>query len=166
LARQQHVTNRKDRTMTDIPRYGAQHHDGDFTASGSGDTRFAAGDSIADLLQGVIGNVQGIIRSEVRLAKAEVREEATSAGKAAGMLAVGAVLGAYAVGLLLLTIVYALNGPLPDWLAALIVFAVVAIAAAVLAKIGLDRIKQVSPKPEQTIDSIKEDVQWVKQQTR
>jgi membrane protein implicated in regulation of membrane protease activity len=102
----------------------------------------------------------------VRLAKAEVREEATSAGKAAGMLAVGAVLGAYAVGLLLLTIVYALNGPLPDWLAALIVFAVVAIAAAVLAKIGLDRIKQVSPKPEQTIDSIKEDVQWVKQQTR
>jgi uncharacterized membrane protein YqjE len=152
--------------MTDIPRYGAQHRGDDVTASGSGDTRFAAGDSIADLLQGVIGNVQGIIRSEVRLAKAEVREEATSAGKAAGMLAVGAVLGAYAVGLLLLTIVYALNGPLPDWLAALIVFAVVAIAAAVLAKIGLDRIKQVSPKPEQTIDSIKEDVQWVKQQTR
>jgi uncharacterized membrane protein YqjE len=152
--------------MTDIPRYGAQHHGDDFTSSGAGDTRFAANGSIAELLQGVIGNVQGIIRSEVRLAKAEVREEAMSAGKAAGMLAVGAVLGAYAVGLLLLTIVYALNGPLPDWLAALIVFAVVAIAAAVLAKIGLDRIKQVSPKPEQTIDSIKEDVQWVKQQTR
>jgi uncharacterized membrane protein YqjE len=152
--------------MTDSPRYGAQHHGDDFTASGAGDTRFATSGSIAELLQGVIGNVQGIIRSEVRLAKAEVREEAMSAGKAAGMLAVGAVLGAYAVGLLLLTVVYALNGPLPDWLAALIVFAVVAIAAAVLAKIGLDRIKQVSPKPEQTIDSIKEDVQWVKQQTR
>jgi len=152
--------------MTDTPRYGAQHHGDDFTTSGSADTRFAASGSIAELLQGVIGNVQGIIRSEVRLAKAEVREEAMSAGKAAGMLAVGAVLGAYAVGLLLLTVVYALNGPLPDWLAALIVFAVVAIAAAVLAKLGLDRIKQVSPKPEQTIDSIKEDVQWVKQQTR
>jgi uncharacterized membrane protein YqjE len=152
--------------MTDAPRYGAQHHADDFSASGPGDTRFAGSGSIAELLQGVIGNVQGIIRSEVRLAKAEVREEAMSAGKAAGMLAVGAVLGAYAVGLLLLTVVYALNGPLPDWLAALIVFAVVAIAAAVLAKIGLDRIKQVSPKPEQTIDSIKEDVQWVKQQTR
>jgi uncharacterized membrane protein YqjE len=152
--------------MTDAPRYGAQHHADDITASGSSDTNFAGSGSIAELLQGVIGNVQGIIRSEVRLAKAEVREEAMSAGKAAGMLAVGAVLGIYAVGLLLLTIVYALNGPLPDWLAALIVFAVVAIAAAVLAKIGLDRIKQVSPKPEQTIDSIKEDVQWVKQQTR
>jgi len=152
--------------MTDTPRYGAQHHGDDFTTSGSADARFAASGSIAELLQGVIGNVQGIIRSEVRLAKAEVREEAMSAGKAAGMLAVGAVLGAYAVGLLLLTVVYALNGPLPDWLAALIVFAVVAIAAAVLAKLGLDRIKQVSPKPEQTIDSIKEDVQWVKQQTR
>jgi uncharacterized membrane protein YqjE len=152
--------------MTDIPRYGAHRPDDDYPPGGMEARYPAGGGSIADLLQGIVGNVQGIIRSEVRLAKAEVREEAMSAGKAAGMLAVGAVLGAYAVGLLLLTVVYALNGPLPDWLAALIVFAVVAIAAAVLAKIGLDRIKQVSPKPEQTIDSIKEDVQWVKQQTR
>jgi hypothetical protein len=76
------------------------------------------------------------------------------------------VFGIYAVGLLLLTVVYALRGPLPDWAAALIVFAVVAAVAGVLVKIGLERIKHVSPKPEQTIDSIKEDVQWVKHQVR
>jgi uncharacterized membrane protein YqjE len=152
--------------MTDVPRYGAHRPDADFSASGHADARFDASGSIAELLQGIVSNVQGIIRSEVRLAKAEVREEATVAGKAAGMLAAGAVLGLYAVGLLLLTFVYLLNGPLSDWLAALIVFAVVALVAGVLVKVGLDRIKHVSPKPEQTIDSIKEDVQWVKQQTR
>jgi uncharacterized membrane protein YqjE len=152
--------------MTDIPRYGAHRPDDDYPPGGMEARYPAGGGSIADLLQGIVGNVQGIIRSEVRLAKTEIREDVTTAGRAAGMLAVGAVLGVYAVGLLLLTIIYALNGPLPDWLAALIVFAVVAIAAAVLVKVGLDRIKQVTPKPEQTIDSIKEDVQWVKQQTR
>lgn len=152
--------------MTDIPRYGAHRPDDDFPPSGMEARYPSGGGSIAELLQGIVGNVQGIIRSEVRLAKTEIREDVTTAGRAAGMLAVGAVLGIYAVGLLLLTIIYALNGPLPDWLAALIVFAVVAIAAAVLVKLGLDRIKNVTPKPEQTIDSIKEDVQWVKQQTR
>lgn len=152
--------------MTDIPRYGAHRANDELPPSGSAEADFAANGSIAGLLQGIVGNVQNIIRSEVRLAKAEIKEEVTTAGKAAGMLAVGAVLGLYAVGLLLLTFVYALTGPLPDWLAALIVFAVVAVAAGVLAKLGLDRMKQVTPKPEQTIDSIKEDVEWVKQQTR
>jgi hypothetical protein len=87
-------------------------------------------------------------------------------GKAAGMLVAGAVLGIYALGILLLFAVYALAGPLPDWLAALIVGVVVAIIAAVLVKVGLDRVKSVNPAPDKTIDSVKEDIQWVKQQTR
>jgi uncharacterized membrane protein YqjE len=126
----------------------------------------AGGSSIAGLLQEIVGDVQGIIRSEVRLAKAEVKEDATSMGKAAGMLVAGAVLGIYALGILLLCIIYALNGPLPDWVAALIVGLVVAAAAGILAKIGLDRVKSVNPAPDKTIDSVKEDIQWVKQQTR
>jgi uncharacterized membrane protein YqjE len=122
--------------------------------------------SITDLLQEIVGNIQNIIRSEVRLAKTEVTEEATAVGKAAGMLAAGAVLALYAVGFLLLTVVYALRGPLPDWAAALIVGLVVAAIAGVMAKVGLDRIKNFNPKPEQTIDSVKEDVRWVKEQSR
>jgi uncharacterized membrane protein YqjE len=125
-----------------------------------------SGGSIADILQGIVGNIQNIIRSEVRLAKTEMKEEATAAGKAAGMLAAGAVLAIYAVGILLLCLVYALSGPLPAWAAALVVGLVVAAIAGILVMIGMNRIKSVSPKPEQTIDSIKEDVQWVKQQSR
>src|SRR4051794_4937106 len=123
--------------MTDSPRFGAGRTDDGYAPGSSG--------SIADLLQNIVGNIQGIIRSEVTLAKTEIKEEATTAGKAASMLAVGAVLGVYAVGLLLLTFIYALNGPLPDWAAALIVFVVVAAVAGVLVKLGLDRIKQVTP---------------------
>lgn len=121
--------------------------------------------SIAGLLQDIVGNIQNIIRSEVRLAKTEITEEATAAGKAAGVLAGGALLGVYAVGILLLAFVYALSGPLPDWAAALIVGIVVAAAAGVMVKMGLERIKNVNPVPEQTIDSVKEDVRWVKEQS-
>ena len=122
--------------------------------------------SIAGLFQEIVGNIQGIIRSEVQLAKAEVKEDATAMGRAAGMLVAGAVLGIYALGILLLFVVYALEGPLPDWAAALIVGLVVAAIAGVLVMLGLKRIKSVNPAPDKTIDSIKEDVQWVKQQTR
>jgi uncharacterized membrane protein YqjE len=143
--------------VTDIPRFGANRPDEHYQGGGS---------SIAELLQDIVSNVQGIIRSEVQLAKTEVKEEAAEAGRAAGILAAGAILGVYALGLLLLAFVYLLTGPLPDWAAALIVFAVVATVAAILVMVGRDRIKGVNPKPEQTIDSIKEDVQWVKHQAR
>jgi uncharacterized membrane protein YqjE len=148
---------------TDTPRFGAGRADEPFQSSGA--DQHTDG-SIAGLLQEIVGNIQGIIRSEVRLAKAEVTEDATSMGKAAGMLVAGAVLGIYALGILLLCVIYALNGPLPDWAAALIVGVVVAAAAGILAKIGMNRIKSVNPAPDKTIDSVKEDIQWVKQQTR
>ena len=156
---------------TDTPRFGAGRADEPYppetaTRPMSSGQNQAGDSSIAGLLQEIVGDVQGIIRSEVRLAKAEVKEDATSMGKAAGMLVAGAVLGIYALGILLLCVIYALNGPLPDWVAALIVGLVVAAAAGILAKIGLDRVKSVNPAPDKTIDSVKEDIQWVKQQTR
>lgn len=152
---------------TDAPRFGAGRPDEPYATrpAPAADGEQPEG-SIAGLLQDIVGNIQGIIRSEVRLAKAEVTEDATSMGKAAGMLVAGAVLGIYALGILLLFVIYALNGPLPDWAAALIVGLVVAAAAGILVKVGLERIKSVNPAPDKTIDSVKEDIQWVKQQTR
>jgi len=150
---------------TDTPRFGAGRADDTYPPTNSGSTTQPEG-SIAGLLQEIVGNVQGIIRSEVRLAKAEVKEDATSMGKAAGMLAAGAVLGIYALGILLLFLIYALEGPVPDWAAALIVGLVVAAVAGILVYVGLNRVKSVNPAPDKTIDSFKEDIQWVKQQTR
>lgn len=124
------------------------------------------GTSFAEQIRQVVTDLQQLIRSEIRLAKAELREEATTAARGAGMLAAGGLLALYAVGFLLLTAVYALAGPLADWLAALIVGVVVAIVAGVLAMVGRSRLKQASPRPEQTMESVKEDVEWAKRQVR
>lgn len=120
---------------------------------------------ISEMVSGVIENVQNIVRSEVQLAKAELREEAKSAGKAAGMLAAGAALGFYAVGLFLMTVVWILATQMPNWVAALIVTVMVGAIAAALAMKGKSQLQEIHPMSE-TVDSVKEDVEWVKQQTR
>jgi uncharacterized membrane protein YqjE len=122
--------------------------------------------SFAELVQNIVADVQGLIRSEIRLAKTELKEEASTAGRASSLLVGGLVFAFYAVGFLLLTVVYALATAMPNWLAALIVGVVVAIVAGIMAMLGYQRIKHVNLKPEQTIDTVKEDVEWVKQQAR
>jgi len=122
--------------------------------------------SIADVLQDILANVQTIIRSEVRLAKAEVTEEATKAGRAGGMMAGGAVAGLFTVWLLLLTILYALATVMPIWGAALILFAVMGAVTAILLTAGKKRLKAVHATPEKTVETIKENVEWVKSQTK
>lgn len=120
---------------------------------------------ISEMIGAAVENLQNIVRAEVRLAKTELTEEAKLAGKGAAMLAVAAVVGAYAVGLFLLTAVWTLATQMDNWLAALIVAVVVAIVAGVLAMVGKSRLQEFSPKPDETIASVKEDIQWVKQQT-
>ena len=119
--------------------------------------------SVTEVLQDILGNVQEIIRSEFRLAKTEVQEEMTKAGQSSVPLGAGIVLAVYAVGFLLLAIVYALATAIDVWLAALIVSAGATIGAAVLLSIGRKRLKQVR-LPEKTITSVKENVQWAKSQ--
>jgi len=121
--------------------------------------------SMAEVVQNIVGNVQEIIRSEFRLAKAETRQEVSKAAKSSVVLGAGLVLAAYAVGFLLLTIMYGLETTLPAWLAALIVAVGVMIIAMVAVMAGRKRMKQVH-MPEKTIETMKENVQWAKQQIR
>jgi uncharacterized membrane protein YqjE len=120
--------------------------------------------SLGELLGGLVGNMQDLIRGEVALAKQEVKEEATKAGAGAGLLA-GA--GAMAlVGLIFvgLTLTYALTLVLPSWAAALIVAALFFIVGFVLYRLGRQRLQRVDPVPRQTIASLKEDTEWIKRQ--
>lgn len=121
--------------------------------------------SMAEVVQDIIGNVQEIIRSEFRLAKAETREEISKAAKSSVVLGAGLLLAVYAVGFLLLTIMYALETTLAPWLAALIVAVGVMIVAMVAVRVGRRRMKQVH-MPEKTIETVKENVQWAKQRIR
>jgi len=121
---------------------------------------------ITAILHDIVSDIQEIIRSEIRLAKVELGEHAAKAGKAAGMLAAGAVLGLYALGLLLLAGVYAFAMVVPSWAAALIVCALCAGLASAFVVIGRKRIKQVQAKPERTMANVKENLEWAKNQSR
>lgn len=121
--------------------------------------------SFAVVLQDIMRNVQEIIRAEVRLAKAEIREEASKAFSSMVWVMVGAVCAVFALTFLLWTAVYALGLVWPMWAATLAVGAVLGIAGAVFLTSGISRMKQVNPTPERTVETIKENVAWVKQQS-
>jgi uncharacterized membrane protein YqjE len=122
--------------------------------------------SVADVLQDIIRDVQEIVRSEVRLAKTEVREEAAKAKTAAGLLGAAAMTALFAVFFVLLAIVYALTRVMPSWAAALLVGVGLAVIATVMVMAGLTRLKQIQATPARAMDSMKENVEWVKQQTK
>jgi uncharacterized membrane protein YqjE len=121
--------------------------------------------SIAEVLQDIVANVQEIIRSEFRLAKVEVREELSKAAQSSIMLVAGGVIGVFALGFLLLTVMFALEIVLAKWLAALIVAFGVGVIAASLVATGKKRMTDVHA-PERTVRTVKENIQWTKQQVR
>ncbi|MEW2045118.1 phage holin family protein [Streptomyces sp. NPDC005476] len=121
--------------------------------------------SLGELLSVVTSDVQTLFRQEVELAKTEVRQEATKAGKAAGMYG-GAGFAGYMVLLFLsLAAVLGLANVIDGGWAALIVAAVWAVVAAVLYQRGRTRMRTVEPKPEQTLETMKENAQWARHPT-
>jgi uncharacterized membrane protein YqjE len=122
--------------------------------------------SFSELLQGIIHNVQDIVRSEVRLAETEIREEAIKAKASLLLLGAGAVTGLFAILFLLLMIVSALALIVPNWAAALIVAVALAVVAGVMLAGGVKSFQKLHPTPERTVESIKENIQWARQQTK
>jgi uncharacterized membrane protein YqjE len=123
--------------------------------------------SLPELLQRLSAETTQLVHQEIDLAKVELTQKGRQAGAGAGLFGGAAAVGLAALGALTACIILALNAALPAWLAALIVAAVYAVVAAVLAVQGRDRVKQATPlAPEQTIETVKEDVEWAKTQTR
>jgi uncharacterized membrane protein YqjE len=122
--------------------------------------------AFSDILQELFGNLQGLVRSEVRLAKAEIREDASHALSAGVWLGLGAVSGIAAAMLLLWAAVFALATRMPLWGAALVVCAVMALASVVLLLFGRRQWQLVHGIPDRTVESVKEDLQWIRQSTR
>ena len=126
-----------------------------------------AGDrSVLDVLQDVLRNVQDILRSEVRLAKAEIRQEAMQAASSALWVTCGVVGVLSAWMFLLWTVAYALATILPMWAATLVIAVAMAAGGGVLIAAGLRRFTQITPMPERTIESLKENLEWMKQPTK
>jgi len=120
----------------------------------------------SEILQEIVTHISEIIRSEIRLAQAEVREDVTRVVKASLFFLGGAVFGLYAFGLVLLAVVYGLAMAIPAWTSALIVGVAVGIISAILLLIGREKMKLASLKPDKTIQSLQENVTWLKKQTK
>jgi len=122
--------------------------------------------SAGEIVKDILGSAQEIIRSEVRLAKAEVREEATKAIAASTMLGGGAVMALYGLGFLLAAATAGLALLMPWWASALIVGAVLAVGGGIGVSVGIARWKTVHAAPDKAIADVKENVEWLKRQTK
>jgi Putative Actinobacterial Holin-X, holin superfamily III len=123
--------------------------------------------SIAELIKQVSEESSRLLRGELKLAQVEMTEKAKTAGVGVGAFGAAAVLGWFALGCVLATTILALALVLPAWLAALIVAVVVAIAAGIAALMGKKKVAEAGPPvPTDTVESVKKDVQEIKESAR
>jgi len=121
--------------------------------------------SVGELIGNISNDLSQLFRQEVELAKAELKQEASKAGKACGMLGAAAFAGYLAVVLLSFALVFALGNVMDLGWAALIVAVLWGIVGAVLFANGRKKLKTVDPVPHRTVDTLKEDAQWLKNPT-
>ena len=122
--------------------------------------------SVSDVFQDILRNLQEMVRSEIRLAKVEIRVEVKRAVSSGVWIAAGGVAATSAWIFLLWTLAYALATRMSMWAATLLVAVVMAAAAAALIMSGIRRAKRIRPIPERTVESVKENLEWMKQPTK
>ena len=122
---------------------------------------------VGELLKQLSQETTTLVKQELDLAKAEMTQKGREAGVGAGMFGGAGALALLAAGALTACIIAALDNAMALWLAALIVAVVYAAAAAVLTKAARTHIRKAAPAvPEQTQQTVKEDVEWAKTRAR
>jgi uncharacterized membrane protein YqjE len=123
--------------------------------------------TLGSLVHDLTQQVPQLIRSEIRLAQAEMTEKGKRAGLGIGMFSAAGLLSFLGLCCVITTAVLALAHALPDWLSALIVATVLFLGAGVAALVGKKEIQQATPPaPEQAIEGVKEDIAVVKGEHR
>ncbi len=122
--------------------------------------------SIPELLKELSQETTTLVRQELDLAKAELTDKGKKAGLGAGLFGGAGVMGLLTAGALTAFLIALLDRFMVTWLAALIVTIVYGAIAAVLALRGKKEIQKAGPPvPEQTVETLKEDVEWAKTRT-
>lgn len=122
--------------------------------------------SLGELFSDLTRESSSLIRAEMNLAKAEVKEKMTVLAKDAVKIAAGGALAYAGLIVLLIGVAFILDLFMPQWLAFLLVGAVVAGAGGFLAMSAINGLKNSDLAPRQTVETLKEDAQWAKQQIR
>ncbi len=122
---------------------------------------------IGELMRELAEETTTLVRQELDLAKAEMTQKGKEAGLGIGMFGAAGIIGLFALGALTACFIAALALTMDVWLAALIVAVAYAVIAGVVALVAKARLKQATPPtPEQTVETVKEDVEWVKTQAK
>ena len=122
--------------------------------------------SIGELVSQVSQQTSRLVRDELALAKAELKDSARHAGMGAGLFTAALVLALFALGALIATAIIALDLALPLWLSGLIVGLVLAAAAGGAALAGKKQVGQAAPVADRTVETTKQDVQEIKEAAR
>jgi hypothetical protein len=123
--------------------------------------------SLGDLFADLSRDITTLVRQEINLARTELGQTASKVGRDIGFLAVGGlVIYAGFLGILAAIVIILGTVGLPWWLSALIVGLIVAVVGYLLVRRGLDALKKENLAPQKTVETIKEDVEWAKEQTR
>jgi hypothetical protein len=118
--------------------------------------------SLGDLLAELAGETGTLVRQEVALARAEVTEKATTVGKNIGFLAIGGAVAYAAVLALLAAVVLFLAQYISAWVSALAVGVVVGLVAFFMISAALAKLRKTDPVPRETVETLKEDATWLK----
>jgi len=122
--------------------------------------------SVGELFKEFTSDISTLMRKEIELARIELKEEVGKGARAGGMLGATALAGYMALLMASFAAAWGLAAVMPTGWAFLIVAVVYGIVAAVLYSKGRRELRQMQLKPEQTIQTLKEDVQWAKQQKK
>lgn len=123
--------------------------------------------SLGDLLGELAGETTTLVKQEIALAKTEIREEVRTAGKNAGIVAAGGAVAYTGLIAVVIGLGWFLGELLADaeWLGILIVGLIVTAIGYALVQKGLTTLKDMDKKPERTIKTLKEDKEWLKNET-
>jgi hypothetical protein len=120
---------------------------------------------IGEVAKNLTSDLSLLLRQEIELAKAEMAQKGRTAAPGLGMFGAAGIVALSAAGAVTAFLVLVFSLFLPDWAAALIVGVAMAAAALVLIRQGKERIAEAGkPVPEQTIETVKEDLEWAKTQ--
>ncbi len=122
-------------------------------------------ESLGELLSDLASQSSSLIRDEVALARQELREKVKAVESAIIIIACGAVAAFVAVLALCATVILALSEYLEPWQAALLTGIVLAIAAVIILAVGISHLRHTSLKPEQTIETLEENKEWLREIT-
>lgn len=122
--------------------------------------------ALGEEFAGIADDLRQLAKSEVQLAKAELREQAALGTKIAMWGGIAALMSLVLIFFVFLTIMFALDAAMPLWAAALITTALILAITAFAGLMAYNRLKQLSVVPKKTMSSVKEDVQWAKDQLK